>query len=76
MAKRATKGPAFKVGYRKPPVETRFKPGQSGNPRGRPRAESKAVAEASRSVEIIRAVALLEATRSLIDEALARLRAL
>jgi Family of unknown function (DUF5681) len=27
-----------KVGYGKPPKETRFKKGQSGNPRGRPRA--------------------------------------
>ena len=27
----------YEVGYRKPPVHTRFKPGQSGNPRGRPR---------------------------------------
>jgi hypothetical protein len=26
-----------KVGYRRPPVHTRFRPGQSGNPRGRPR---------------------------------------
>ncbi len=26
-----------KVGYTKPPVETRFKSGQSGNPKGRPR---------------------------------------
>jgi hypothetical protein len=26
-----------KVGYRKPPIEHRFKPGQSGNPRGRPK---------------------------------------
>jgi hypothetical protein len=25
------------VGYRKPPEATRFKPGQSGNPRGRPK---------------------------------------
>lgn len=25
------------VGYKKPPRHTRFKPGQSGNPRGRPR---------------------------------------
>ena len=25
------------VGYGKPPVESRFKPGQSGNPKGRPR---------------------------------------
>jgi hypothetical protein len=26
-----------KVGYRKPPVESRFKPGRSGNPSGRPK---------------------------------------
>jgi Family of unknown function (DUF5681) len=25
------------VGYKRPPVHTRFKPGQSGNPRGRPK---------------------------------------
>lgn len=27
----------YEVGYGKPPKHTRFKPGQSGNPRGRPR---------------------------------------
>jgi hypothetical protein len=27
---------ARRVGYRQPPVHTRFKPGQSGNPKGRP----------------------------------------
>ena len=27
----------YEVGYRKPPTHTRFKPGESGNPRGRPR---------------------------------------
>ncbi len=27
----------YEVGYGKPPTHTRFKPGQSGNPRGRPR---------------------------------------
>jgi hypothetical protein len=27
----------YEVGYGKPPKETRFKPGQSGNPRGRPK---------------------------------------
>ena len=30
-------GVNYEVGYRKPPVRTRFKPGQSGNPRGRPK---------------------------------------
>jgi hypothetical protein len=29
--------PTRKVGYRNPPTETRFKKGQSGNPKGRPR---------------------------------------
>ena len=28
----------YEVGYRKPPVRTRFRTGQSGNPRGRPAA--------------------------------------
>jgi hypothetical protein len=27
----------YEIGYRKPPKHTRFKPGQSGNPRGRPK---------------------------------------
>lgn len=29
--------PPYTVGYRKPPVHRQFKPGQSGNPRGRPK---------------------------------------
>jgi uncharacterized protein (UPF0216 family) len=29
--------PDYKVGYKKPPLHTRFHKGQSGNPRGRPR---------------------------------------
>ncbi len=27
------------VGYKNPPKDTRFKPGQSGNPKGRPKAD-------------------------------------
>jgi hypothetical protein len=27
----------YRVGYGRPPLETRFKPNQSGNPKGRPR---------------------------------------
>jgi hypothetical protein len=30
--------PDYKVGYRRPPIATRFKKGQSGNPKGRPKA--------------------------------------
>jgi hypothetical protein len=29
---------AYSVGYCRPPLHTRFKPGQAGNPKGRPRA--------------------------------------
>jgi hypothetical protein len=29
----------YEVGYGRPPKETRFQPGKSGNPRGRPKAE-------------------------------------
>ena len=40
MAKRptrASKTSSYKVGYGRPPQATQFKPGQSGNPRGRPK---------------------------------------
>ena len=30
-------GPSYKVGFRRPPLHTRFKPGVSGNPSGRPK---------------------------------------
>ena len=33
----ANRRASYEVGYAKPPAETRFKPGQSGNPRGRPK---------------------------------------
>lgn len=29
--------PEYGVGYKKPPLHTRFRPGQSGNPKGRPK---------------------------------------
>ena len=41
MKKRPSQGKGdagdYKVGYCKPPEETRFKPGRSGNPKGRPK---------------------------------------
>jgi hypothetical protein len=44
----------YKVGKGKPPKDTRFKPGQSGNPKGRPKGAKswKAVIEAELSAEI------------------------
>jgi hypothetical protein len=32
----------YKVGYKRPPVHSRFKPGQSGNPKGRPPGSANA----------------------------------
>ncbi len=32
----------YEVGYGKPPSRTRFRSGQSGNPRGRPKGTKKA----------------------------------
>lgn len=37
--------PDFPVGYGKPPHQTRFKPGRSGNPDGRPRKKADTFAE-------------------------------
>jgi hypothetical protein len=31
----------YAVGYRRPPANTRFKPGQSGNPKGKPKGRKK-----------------------------------
>jgi hypothetical protein len=33
----------YEVGYGRPPLHTRFKPGQSGNPRGRPSGQKSVV---------------------------------
>ena len=44
MGKPSSRQPAeapgdYEVGYGKPPKHTRFKPGQSGNPKGRPKGQ-------------------------------------
>ena len=47
-----------RVGYRRPPKHSQFKPGVSGNPRGRPRG-SKSVADIVRKI-IIQKVTITE----------------
>ena len=50
---------SYEVGYAKPPASTRFKPGQSGNPRGRPRGSRNKPPQAANDSlrDIIRAEA-------------------
>ena len=44
MSRRAKRdGSDYTVGYGKPPAHTRFRKGQSGNPRGRPRGSKSMV---------------------------------
>jgi hypothetical protein len=42
---------SYEIGYCKPPKHTRFKPGQSGNPRGRPEATKSAGAALNNALE-------------------------
>jgi hypothetical protein len=55
----------YEVGYGKPPVETRFKPGQSGNPSGRPRGARKKPAVPSLNEERLKSIILEEAYRTI-----------
>jgi hypothetical protein len=68
----------YKVGYRRPPKHTRFKKGQSGNPRGRPRKAAPPVEDVFRKVMATpvklsdgRRVSVIEAAlRKLVKDAL------
>jgi hypothetical protein len=40
----------YQVGYRKPPHETRYKPGTSGNPNGRPKGSLNLIAALQREL--------------------------
>lgn len=51
------------IGYGKPPKHTRFKPGQSGNPRGRPRKSRDIQAMIKR--ELDQTIAIKEGGREL-----------
>lgn len=50
----------YDVGYAKPPKDTRFKPGQSGNPRGRPKGAKN---KGPKSLTKLRDLAIREAYR-------------
>ena len=54
--------PAYEVGYAKPPKATRFQPGKSGNPKGRPKGSRKAP-PAGAAVEKLNTLVLQEAYR-------------
>ncbi len=45
-------GPSAKVGYKRPPLHTRFTPGVSGNPRGRQKGVRNFAADVKRTLEI------------------------
>lgn len=49
MTRKAT--PTYEVGYGKPPAHTRFKPGQSGNPKGRPKGSLNLAAALNRALK-------------------------
>lgn len=42
---------AYEVGYGRPPVASRFQPGQCGNPKGRPRKAKSLAAEIERELD-------------------------
>jgi hypothetical protein len=45
------KSGAYTVGYGRPPLGTRFRPGHSGNPKGRPRGSKSAASMARDTLE-------------------------
>ena len=55
----------YEIGYRKPPTHTRFKPGQSGNPAGRPRGAKKQQLSPSPHAEHLKTIILEEAYRTI-----------
>jgi Family of unknown function (DUF5681) len=49
-------GAGYPVGYRAPPIATQFQPGQSGNPKGRPKGSRNQTSMARAALERIIAV--------------------
>jgi Family of unknown function (DUF5681) len=56
----------YQVGYAKPPRHTRFRPGVSGNPRGRPRGASAGRSDRLALKEIYRLIAVREGEQTLV----------
>ena len=65
MTSRKKKSVPYAVGYGKPPMHTRFRKGQSGNPGGRPRRTVTARAKALALREAYRTVTVKEGDRTL-----------
>jgi hypothetical protein len=65
LHKRLTRRPRpdYEVGYGKPPVETRFAAGRSGNPRGRPRGAKNQPLPPSLAAEQLKDIIMEEAYR-------------
>ncbi|WP_336490497.1 DUF5681 domain-containing protein [Methylobacterium nigriterrae] len=49
----ADRTPEYEVGYGRPPLASRFKPGQCGNPKGRPKKAQSLAAATERELERI-----------------------
>lgn len=61
-----TNTPDYEIGYRRPPVHSRFKAGQSGNPRGRPKgAGNKPTPVPGPHEERLKSIVMEEAYRTI-----------
>ena len=61
---RASLGRTYDVGYCRPPEDRQFKPGQSGNPRGRPKG-SKNIKSSNGGLDWFSEIVLHEAHRTI-----------